>query len=514
MAARGQRRPPAAARAVLIPPREHCWIESDAYDRSAFARLLADSPALADTAAHGGELVPHFTALLEDVFCLLFKLDPCWRGADDVAPSAALNRALLATLRDHPALAALRAETQLDETQAGLATLLLGEFLLRLLRAEQLLPRGDLLDVWDLARQEDEVRDRARAADDLPPGATGRDDLAHGARVAAARLKQKSQNLTQRLGEMPARARDALPLAAADLAPRIAETAAEARSWGTGVGAGGRTSAGRQIELGRRLLVNPKIRRLAALVGRMRPQALALRRQSFERASEEVHSVETGREIERLLPPELLALRHPLLRRDFARRLVEGSLQTYRLRGLDQRGRGPMIVCLDGSSSMAGEKELWAKAVALTLLELARRQRRLFRFICFASGDTPLFTLDLNPRDHHQVRVDRTLDVAEYFPGGGTDFETPLDAAADCLAGARHRRGDVVLITDGECRVAPEWLERFRATKAKLGFSLFSVLIDVGPNADGTLRELSDRVTSVSRLTDDAARDLFLGLRR
>jgi uncharacterized protein with von Willebrand factor type A (vWA) domain len=103
-----------------------------------------------------------------------------------------------------------------------------------------------------------------------------------------------------------------------------------------------------------------------------------------------------------------------------------------------------MIVCLDGSGSMAGEKEIWSKAVALTLLEIARRQRRLFRFICFSSADTPLFTLDLNPRERHEVQEDRALDVAEYFPGGGTDFETPLSAAVGCLRVARYRRGDVV----------------------------------------------------------------------
>src|SRR5262249_60355881 len=136
---------------------------------------------------------------------------------------------------------------------------------------------------------------------------------------------------------------------------------------------------------------------------------------------------------------------------------------------------GPMIVCLDGSSSMAGEKEIWSKAVALTLLEIARRQRRLFRFICFSSADTPLFTLDLNPREHHLVREDRALDVAEYFPGGGTDFETPLDAALETLAAARYRRGDVVLITDGECQVQPAWLEHFEREKRRLDFSLVSI---------------------------------------
>src|SRR5207245_5259067 len=237
------------------------------------------------------------------------------------------------------------------------------------------------------------------------------------------------------------------------------------------------------------------------LVGRMREQAFALRKRSFERTSEELFEVRLGSDLERLLPPELLALHPPQLRRDFARRLVEGRLLSYSLRGADQRGRGPMIVCLDGSGSMAGDKEIWSKAVALTLLEIARRQRRLFRFMCFSSADMPLFTLDLNPRERHEVQEDRALDVAEYFPGGGTDFETPLSAALECLGAARYRRGDVVLITDGECQVSPEWLERFRRDKARLGFSLFSVLIDVGPSSLGTLEALSDRVTSVSRLT-------------
>jgi uncharacterized protein with von Willebrand factor type A (vWA) domain len=90
----------------------------------------------------------------------------------------------------------------------------------------------------------------------------------------------------------------------------------------------------------------------------MRQLALAVRRSHFERASEETFDVELGRTLDRLLPPELLALRHPTLRRDLLRRHAEGQLLCYRLRGADERGRGPMIVCLDGSSSMAGEKQI------------------------------------------------------------------------------------------------------------------------------------------------------------
>src|SRR5689334_21216815 len=96
MATRRRSKPdPAPRRAVLIPPREHCWVESDAYDRSAFAALAADSPSLQQLLDVGGTMVPHFDGLLEDLFCLLFKTEPRLRRADEVAPSAAFNRTLL-----------------------------------------------------------------------------------------------------------------------------------------------------------------------------------------------------------------------------------------------------------------------------------------------------------------------------------------------------------------------------------------------------------------------------------
>ena len=103
----------------------------------------------------------------------------------------------------------------------------------------------------------------------------------------------------------------------------------------------------------------------------------------------------SGRKLSRLLPHELVSLQHPLLRRDFIRRFVDNELLQYDLRGVEAQGKGPLIVCLDGSSSMLGDKEVWAKALTLTLLEIARRERRRFRAICFSSADAPLYSVDL-----------------------------------------------------------------------------------------------------------------------
>ena len=67
------RRPrPPAPRTVLIPPRQHCWVESDAFDRSAFAALVADTPSLLTLLERGGALVPHFREALAYRFVVGF----------------------------------------------------------------------------------------------------------------------------------------------------------------------------------------------------------------------------------------------------------------------------------------------------------------------------------------------------------------------------------------------------------------------------------------------------------
>src|SRR5262249_47230513 len=144
--------------------------------------------------------------------------------------------------------------------------------------------------------------------------------------------------------------------ASVDAATRVADLPEALAAWGSGLGAGGPRSASEAIDLGRKLVDNPKLKRIATAFGRMRESALAVRRRVFERADQEIHEVRPASSLDdlaRLVPQELLALGHPILRRDFHRRLLDGGLQAYALRGLDSRGRGPLIICLDVSSSMA-----------------------------------------------------------------------------------------------------------------------------------------------------------------
>ena len=101
-----------ASRTVLIPPREHCWIESDAYDRSAFAGLVADAPSLAALIEAGSPLLPHFRELLEDVFCLLFKLEPRFRTPETVAAATVRGMRLAGSIGNRPAVVEARSEIE------------------------------------------------------------------------------------------------------------------------------------------------------------------------------------------------------------------------------------------------------------------------------------------------------------------------------------------------------------------------------------------------------------------
>ena len=144
---------------------------------------------------------------------------------------------------------------------------------------------------------------------------------------------------------------------------------------------------------------------LARLVGRFKQDARALRRKTLDRGVAEAYDIERGSELGRLIPAELIALHHPGLRADFRRRLLEGEVLQYRLREEEQKGKGPMVVCIDVSSSMQGDKELWAKAVSLTLMDIARRQRRLFRAVLFSSGPETQRVIDLNDKYRYKPEL-------------------------------------------------------------------------------------------------------------
>lgn len=513
-------------RRIYIPavPGEASWLESDRYDRRAWSEIGLGASTIKELVEAGERLIPHFNALLQDLFLGLFKYNVVWLKPEAVRRSAILNRTILEQLLPSAPFEALRTRTVLEEDKATIGAVVLGEQVLEMVRSERLINRREMLDLWDLHHQEEDLAARAETLRNMvetegeqpPQGELKkkieelREAAERATQVSEARLNQKARQFEEQLNHGDKTELKRLQVQSAQLASEIDRVAEDSHDFSLEFGQGGRLSAGERLELSRRLARNRKLGELARLVGRFKQDARALRRKTLDRGVAEAYDVERGSDLGRLIPSELLALHHRGLARDFKRRLLEGEVLQYRLREDEQKGKGPMVVCLDVSSSMQGDKELWAKAVCLTLMDIARRQRRLFRAVLFSSGEGTLKVFDLNRERRYRPELSKVLELAEYFPGGGTEFERPIDAAVELLEDKKLKRGDVVIITDGESSVSPAWLARLRSRKEDLDFSIFAVLVDVGSSELSTLAQFSDRVTSVKKLSTESTHEIFL----
>jgi uncharacterized protein with von Willebrand factor type A (vWA) domain len=271
---------------------------------------------------------------------------------------------------------------------------------------------------------------------------------------------------------------------------------------GGGTGAPGAPQAdGRVRSLAARLRDDARLRRIAQLAGRFKRIAGAKRRSKVRHGADEVVDVEQGADLGRLLPLELVQLVHPRTRLLALRNLIERQCLQYRLEGTETLGRGPLVVAIDKSGSMEGERDTWATAVALALLDLAQAEKRPFALLCF----------DGAVKHESIVMPGHALpEVGLFVPAdGGTNIEAVVRRGLEIIE--QHpgalRKADIVLITDGGSSSdnAPELRDR----AAKLGVTVLGIAIDVEPSR---LESWCDQVVGVhdmSRVDDKSAEALF-----
>ena len=176
------------------------------------------------------------------------------------------------------------------------------------------------------------------------------------AKVSEARLNQKARQVESDIKHGDLTQLKRMELRAAELAGEIDQATEDSHAFSREFGQGGKMPAGERLELGRRLARNKKLGELARMVGRFKQDARAIRKRTLERGVAEAYDVERGADLGRMIPSELVAMHHPILRHDFHRRLLEGSILQYRLQDDEQKHKGPMVVCVDVSSSMEGRR--------------------------------------------------------------------------------------------------------------------------------------------------------------
>lgn len=261
-------------------------------------------------------------------------------------------------------------------------------------------------------------------------------------------------------------------------------------------------------ELAKRVHNSPELRRIMELAGRLKATARAKRATRTQYARSELSGVECTDNFARLLPVELGALAGgPLRKLDLIRRVTEKAALGYRLRGRERATKGPIVVGLDISGSMAGDKDTWGKALALACLDIARQDKRAFAFILYNGRVVDqLFAPESAKVDPLQI-----LKMLERGAFGGCDFDVPIQPCLDCVQDhPGFGKADILLITDA--MALTDGAEAAKKRADVLGAHVYGIL--VGHGHAETLAAWSHEVVAiqdVSRAT--AATDLiFEGL--
>lgn len=505
----------------------------DRFDRKDWAHIhseLADLAAATDALTN---VVETGRPLMADTFWSFFKVAPKLNTKADMDPLNVLNLAVMEQVVDLNQWHELRRYTKGDDVASGMACVEIEPDLesladrtrkqqdeakdlaakLAALRDAQAEKRTvDEMYEAMLAQAEEAEEGDPDAESALGDAATAVEDANQAVLDAQAAAEAAGEALQEGLEGAIVDIRSTMASALSRAAQELRDMTEASQVWGIEPGEWQKKDAKERIALAKRLN-NPRLERIAAKLGPMKELAFTEQQRRVDFARTEVVDITLGDDLSSILASEMVRLDDPDQEDLFYRDLLDGNLLQFRLEGKEKVGKGGIIMLEDGSGSMEGEKELWAKAVMLCLLHIARKQSRSFTLIHFGSrGEYKVLRFE----KYADFTTERIIEAAELFFNGGTDFETPFNVAIEQLQ-AEHRakgmiEGDVIMVTDGECRVSDQWLSWYREEQARLKFASYGVLI--GHSHFTTLGDLTDgKVCTVADLvTGGDVRAVFRGV--
>jgi uncharacterized protein with von Willebrand factor type A (vWA) domain len=522
-------------------------VENDRWDAEDWNACLHEMKdvSVADDALR--KVTPTGHEAMGDTFFALVKADPTQRKQSDVRPSYAVNHAVMKEAMGLKEYQELRTYSVGDEVATGLAVVSMEpelEVLFDKLKDQQKLAQ----QIEEMLQQQQGLEDQSDEIDKLMEDMVGDPDLEQQKQDLDDQIQDlqdqidgASQDLQDQLNQQGPAIRQSMQSAMKDAVEQAENMDNLSLSWGLEPGALTRMPAQKRIELAKRVNTE-KFKKLAELIGPMQRLAMSEQQRKTNFSKDEVYDIEFGNDLSHILPVELLGLAFDedeedeelrelleLQELNFFQRFMNEKLLQFKLQGIEKVAKGSIIFCEDGSGSMGGNNEVWAKAVGLALLHIARMQKRDFYGVHFGSkpeiatfdfdikGASVLRQIQKQPAETLEY-IDGVVEFAEFFWNGGTDFMTPLSHALDKLRAQFEEngavKGDIVFVTDGLCNVDATWLDEFKAEQARLDFKVYGILIGgYGPDGEPLKTICDGRVFTIKELMSgkDVA-DLFRGI--
>lgn len=439
-----------------------------------------------------------WTDLFEDGFRALHTLDePTVKPSDEVRPSRELNRRIMSQVMQTDEFQQLRPETRHDGVASAFAAMALADGLEDALQDNM---EQFVVEAMQLARREEKIE---KQEDELQA-------LRNEARQQGGELDPATKQKIRELAEQKTKEREELAKEQAEqqasgigqqMQQAIEEAAQNAKEAsdamnslpGKELGAGAALAPDEMIDLARRWKDNPELFELAKMIGRMQRDIRYTRTNRVVGGREEIIDVKVGDDLPLLLPIEKVKLRHPALKRDFMRRFHEKNLAQYETQGNESAGRGPIIICLDGSGSMGGMPNMWARAVALSFITIAKKEKRDAAAVEFSSrGQVKRWNfMAREPVDPMNV-----LDFASHMFNGGTDITQGIESSKELVDEVQaFKSADIVVITDGYDGHGPEDYA-LRDNLRNRGVRLHGVAVGMNAEDNDYLQTMCDTTVS------------------
>lgn len=310
-------------------------------------------------------------------------------------------------------------------------------------------------------------------------------------------IKETDQNLTDKIDKTKVRSAIRTAFTKTEEQLNVLDSAQDLMNSFSGEKQTGKQQLNKEL-LGK-LTNSYRFRHIIDLLGRMERLASYSQREKAKKGTNEITDISSGDNISRMLPSELMNLADPETELLFMSKYHEKSLLEYDITEQPVLNKGPIIVLLDNSGSMAVERIEWALSVTLAIGSIAFKQKRSFIVLTFNKTVSNEYVFSKDSKANQELLVKLLKTQA----GGGTDFQEPLMKAVFLIQEEKEfKQADIVMVTDGQARVDSLWIKNYQEHKRLLEFRTMSILIG-GTTRESVNTQFSDLIVSIKDLTDD-----------
>ena len=261
------------------------------------------------------------------------------------------------------------------------------------------------------------------------------------------------------------------------------------------------TDRGDLINMMRR---NRRFAKLLKIAGRM-SQMPSARPAKTQSEGYDATGVEESGNIAAVLPSELANLADSATEILLYKAIAEEKLLTVKRAGKKPMGRGDLVIALDESGSMQGDRFDLAQAMTIAAVLNMRKDNRNATVIGFGAKvrGVTAFT-KYGTAKHNRTEVgfnDALQQLSLRAPQGGTRIDVAVRAAMTEIKS--NPRADLMILTDGDTNISASLVDKLNAMKKSKGLRV--TVIIVGGRETPAVKAVSDNTITVAELTMDSA---------